>query len=281
MFITKNIGTVIDKPEVMDTNRRTQALTCIADNYQSLLTLKDFVMKKLLALLLLTLSTLSHAETLMIAAGAGYKRPTVELARGYESTTGNKVEEFYGNMAQVLTQARQSGKVALVLGDLDFLQKTTDVSFSNFLPLGDGKLVLAYAKGKTLKNPQALLDSTFTRIALPDTRNAVYGKAAEEYLSKSALASQLKAKLLVVSTVPQVSAYLVSAEVDAGFINITDALSIKDKIGGFIEIDPQSYGSIKIVAGIIKGREADPATKAFAEYLRTPLAHSILEKHGL
>lgn len=237
-------------------------------------------MKKL-AFLLLTLSSLLHAETLMIAAGAGYKRPIAELARGYESASGNKVEEFYGNMAQVLAQARQSEKVALILGDLDFLQKTTDVSFSNFLPLGDGKLVLAYAKGKTLKNPQALRDSTFTRISLPDTRNAVYGKAAEEFLGKSGLASQLKNKLFVVSTVPQVSAYLLSGEVDAGFINITDALGIKDKIGGFIEIDPQSYGPIKIVGGVIKSREADPAVKAFAEYLRTPFARNILEKHGL
>lgn len=238
-------------------------------------------MKKLTLLLLLTLSTLLHAETLILAAGAGYKRPVTELVRNFESANNIKIEEFYGNMAQILTQSRQSGKVALILGDLDFLQKTTAVNFSSFIPLGNGKLVLAYAKGKNLKNPETLLDPAFERIALPDTKNAVYGKAAEEFLNKNGLADRIKNKLMVVSTVPQVSAYLISGEVDAGFINLTDALGIKDKIGGFITIDPQSYSTIKIVAGVVKDAEINPAVNAFTNYLNTAPARATLEKYGL
>lgn len=238
-------------------------------------------MKKLLCAFLLLFVTTLHAETFMLAAGAGYKRPVSELARQYEAASGNKVEEFYGNMAQVMTQVSQSGKVALILADLDFLQKTKEVEFAGFLPLGDGKLVLAYAKDKPLKSPEGLTDAAITRIAMPDQKNAIYGIATTEFLDKSGLASRIKGKLMVVATVPQVSAYLVSGDIDAGFINVTDALGIKDKIGGYLVIDPKTYGAIKIAGGIVKGWESKPAVKSFVEYLQTPAARVILDRHGL
>lgn len=238
-------------------------------------------MRKFWLWVFLLLSPLAYAETMMLAAGAGYKRPVSELARGYEAASGNKIEEFYGNMAQVMTQVHQSGKVAIILADQDFLQKAKNISFAGILPLGDGKLVLAYAKGKTLKNPEALAEAAFGRIATPDTQNAIYGKAAEEFLAHSGLAGRVKSKLLMVATVPQVSAYLVSGEVDAGFINLTDAMGIQDKIGGYIEIDPSSYSHIKIVGGIVKGWEDQAAVKGFVNYLQTAPAQSILKKNGL
>lgn len=238
-------------------------------------------MKKILFCFLLLFVTALHAETFMLAAVAGYKCPLDELARQYESRSSNKVESFYGNMAQVMTQVKQSGKVALILADLDFLQKTKAVEFAGFLPLGDGKLVLAYAKDKNLKSPEGLADGAITRIAMPDQKNAIYGIATSEFLEKSGLGHRIKSKLMVLATVPQVSAYLISDDVDAGFINLTDALGIKDKIGGYLEIDPKTYGEIKIAGGIVKGWESNAAVKSFAQYLQTPAAHAILKRHGL
>lgn len=88
-------------------------------------------MKTRLFLFLLFFSSILHAETRVMAAGAGYKRPVAELVRSYEKASGHKVEAFYGNMARVLAQARQSGKVSLILGDLDFLQKSTAIDFQS------------------------------------------------------------------------------------------------------------------------------------------------------
>ena len=236
---------------------------------------------KIVFVLLLALSSLLHAETLMIASGAGYKRPVSALARDYEAASGNKVEEFYGNMAQVIAQTRQSERVGLIVGDLAFLQNAKEIHFTGFVPLGAGKLVLAYAKGKSMQTPLTLADADYKRIAIPDSRNAIYGKAAEEFLETSGLAARVKDKLLMVATVPQVSAYLVSGEVDAGFINITDVMGIHDKIGGYLDIDPKSYTPIKIVGGIVEGWETKTEAKAFIDYLKTAPARNILEKNGL
>lgn len=84
-----------------------------------------------------------------------------------------------------------------------------------------------------------------------------------------------------VFTVPQVSAYLVSGDVDAGFIDITDAIGIRDQIGGYLEIDPQLYSPIQIVAGVLAGHEHEAAVKAWAEFLSSGTARTIMIRYGL
>lgn len=221
------------------------------------------------------------AETLLIGAGAGYKRPVSELSAAFEKKTGIRVEQIYGHMGGVISQAKQSGQVAVIFGDLSYLSKAEGIAFSKFLPLGDGRLVVAWPKGSDLKSPAALTEPRFARIAIPDTKSAIYGIAATEFIQRNNLAAALKDKLQVVATVPQVSAYLISGEVDAGFINLTEALGIKDKIGGYLELDQNYYNRIRIVGGVVEGFGEQPAVLQLQQFVETSEARSILEKHGL
>lgn len=220
-------------------------------------------------------------EALMVAAGAGYKRPVAELAGAFERKSGRRVEQFYGNMGQVLAQARQGGRVAVVFGDLAFLEKSTEVAFAGFLPVGEGRLVLAWPKGRELREAAEVADKRFSRIAVADVQHAVYGKAALEYLDSSGLRTAVADRLVMVATVPQVSSYLVTGEVDAGFLNLTEALAIRERIGGYLEIDRKLHSPIRIVGGLVKEFEADAGTKALVAFLGSAEAKAILEKHGL
>lgn len=232
-------------------------------------------------LAILPLHATLAAEPLAIAAGAGYKRPVVELAQAFERQAGIQVESFFGNMGQVMAQAVQSERVALVFGDQAFLDAAKQLRFERYLSAGKGRLVLAWPKGRSLSQAGDLTQPAFIRIALPDMRHAVYGKAAAEYLEHSGLGARVNDRLLTVATVPQVSAYLVSGEVDAGFINLTDAIGVRDRIGGFIEIDPALYGEIRIVAGVVEGRSQLSGVSELAAFLETPEAKAILARHGL
>jgi len=232
-------------------------------------------------LLMLSLYGSAFGESLLIAAGAGYKRPVAELAEAYEKKTGNKVEQIYGHMAGVVTQARQSGKVALIFGDLSYLEKVEGLSFSAFLPVGNGKLVVGWPTGKTLKSALDLADPRFARIAIPDPKAAIYGIAAMEFVRSANIEAAVKDRLQIVSTVPQVSAYLITGEIDAGLFNLTEALAIKDKIGGYVDVDQKYYSPIRIVAGVVKGFEDQGAVKALNDFLKTNEARSVLAKYGL
>ncbi len=86
----------------------------------------------------------------------------------------------------------------------------------------------------------------------------------------------------MVSTVPQVSAYLISGEVEAGFINLTDALYVKDRIGGYLTPDKTMYSPIRLVLGIMKGYEEKADTKRFVDFVKTnPKVKEIIKKAGM
>ncbi|KAF7600404.1 MAG: molybdate ABC transporter substrate-binding protein [Candidatus Dactylopiibacterium carminicum] len=224
----------------------------------------------------------AHAEpaTLLVAAGAGYKRPVEEIANGFEAGGKAHVERVYGHMGMVMTQARVSGKVAVVFGEQAVLEKDPNVRFEQLLPVGRGRLVLAWPKNRNYKGPQDLLAAGVERIGIPDMKQAIFGKAARESLTHAALFDRLEPRLITAPTVPQVAAWLQSGEIDAGFINLTEALGVLDKIGGYVELPQESYTPVNIAAGIVSGNSS-PALPAFADYLRTPAVQEIFKRYGL
>ena len=215
----------------------------------------------------------------IVVAAAGYKRPVLELIERYRALTGQTVVGGFGNMQQISAQAQASADVGLMLGDEAHLR---DLPFvASLTPLGVGKLVLAWPKGKAALSADAdLLAPGVGRIACPDAKKAIYGIAASEWMKNKGLAEALKPKLIEVATVPQVTSYLISAEVDAGFINLTDALGAGDKIGGYRVIE-SGYTTIRIVAGVIKGHENGAQVKGFLTFMNSPDAAAILKAYGM
>ena len=219
------------------------------------------------------------AGDLVVVAGAGYKRPVLDLIERYRATTGQNVVGGFGNMQQIAAQAQASSDVGLMLGDEAHLR---DLPFiASLTPLGVGKLVLAWPKGKAaLATDADLLVAGVGRIACPDAQKAIYGIAATEWMKNKGLFEMLKPKLIEMATLPQVTSYLISGEVDAGFVNITDAMGAGDKIGGYRVIE-SGYAPIRIVAGVIKGYEGNPQVKGFLTFMGSPEAAAILKSYGI
>ncbi len=239
--------------------------------------------KKPFFLVLILFSLFSQtlrAESITIAAGAGYKRPIVEIIRQYEQTNGQHIDAVFGNMQQIISQTRMSGKVSMIFGEKSFFDQS-GITFVKYYPVGEGRLVLAWRKGLHLKQIQDICENKITRVGIPDEKKAIYGHVAAEYLNNAGLANKVAVKLLVVSTVPQVSAYLVSGEIDAGFINVTDAIGIRDKIGGFVAADQLLYTPIHIQCGVIKGFEAQPEVQEFLQFLKSRESAAILQHYGI
>ena len=235
--------------------------------------------KTLLTLLLVFLALPALAEnTLLIASGAGYKTVVEALAVAYAKESGATVERIYGNMGQIVGQAQNSGKVDLVVGEDSFLRAST-LSLADATALGKGRLVMAWPMGKS--QPADLTSAKIGRIAIPDATLAIYGKAAMEYLSNSGQYEALKDKLVVVGTVPQVFTYLSTGEVDAGFLNLTQAMAVAKQLGGYIEMDEKFYKPIAIACIRLQTSPNSAAAKDFARFLQTEEARAILKAHGL
>lgn len=230
-------------------------------------------------LLLIAFAALAQAEPLTVASGAGYKRLVTELAAAYETKTGTKVELVFGNMGQVIAQAKASGKIQMIIGEQSFL-KQAGVPLASFTEMGRGALVVAWPKGKSFSALADLAKPEVKRVAMPDGAKAIYGIAGQEALRHAGLTDALKDKLLVVATVPQVMTYVVTGEVDAGLANLTDTLGQAGQIGGYFVVDQTLYSPISIGAGVLTGQQTPEAT-AFLGFLASPQGRELAHKHGL
>ena len=219
------------------------------------------------------------ADTLLLAAGAGYRKPVLELLQNFSQASGIGAEASFGNMKQIETQAQQNPDISFLIGDRVFLEPMQLAE--RYLPVGQGRLMLVVTRGQAIASLQELQEARFKRIALPDRTRAVYGKAAATCLKRLGLEQPLADKLLEVATVPQVSTYVATGEVDAGFINLTEALALGDRVGAQLEAPASCYDPIELSVGVLKGRANSAAARAFVDYLATPAARSVLERHGL
>jgi molybdate transport system substrate-binding protein len=227
------------------------------------------------------LASIASADTLTLGAGAGYKRMLEGVLKGYEQKTGRKVDQVYGHMGQIVMQTKASGSIGIIFGELSFL-KSSGLDFTDFKQLGQGVLVLAYGKNVRLESAEDLNKPEIQKIAIPDARQAIYGKAAFEFLQNAGLLEKIQNKIVTVATVPQVSSYLMSKDAEAGFINITDAIYIKDEIGGWVEVDKTRYSPIQLVIGVLKGFEAKPEIRQFLDFITTDHeTQEILKKAGI
>jgi len=233
----------------------------------------------LAVLLLFALVAVAQAEPLTVASGAGYKKLVTELAAAFESKTGKKTELIFGNMGQIVAQAKASGKVHMVIGEQSFFQQA-GLDLASFTELGRGTLVLAWPKGKPLVSLTDLTKPEVKRVAMPDPAKAIYGVAGKEALSRAGLAEKLGGKLVVVATVPQVTTYVITGEVDAGLTNLTDVMGLGEKIGGYLKVDQGLYAPISIGAGVLEGSQS-PEAAAFVTFLGSAQGRELARKHGL
>lgn len=224
----------------------------------------------------------SRDRDVMIASAAGYKKPMIDVLKSYKKRTGIEIDAVFGNMQMVAGQAEQSGEICCIIGDKKFLNKLgSKINFSSYYPIGKGILVLAFRKGILINKPEDLLSEQIQSLFMPQDGKAIYGIAGNEALKACGYDKQIAHKITRVATVPQVVSYLLTGEADAGFINLTEALSNKDKLGGYIIMPQNTYSEIVIVAGVIKGFENNTGTKQFLDFLQSKWAVKIFRAYGL
>ena len=219
------------------------------------------------------------ADAVLIAAMGGYRKPVLELVEAFRKETGFEAQAAFGHIKQIETQARQNPEVAFLIGDKNLLEPTG--LFSSFERLGMGRLVIVASKGKALSSVDDLKGPAFGRIAMAHRARTVFGGAAGVCMKRLNLADVLAPKLLEVEGVPQVGSYIVSGEVDAGFVNKTEALAIADRSGPSLEMPHTCYEAIEISLGTVKDRTLTAAQIRFQTFLQGEAARRIMVANGL
>ena len=228
-------------------------------------------------MLLLSLSGFSEENSeVYIVSAAGYKLPVSEVIALYEKeNAGKRINAVFGNMKVITTYVSQSDAVSLIIGDSSFIKKS-GIKLKDSVKIGEGKLLLVYQPDYTIGRVADLTSAEIKRIGIPDPKKAIYGKAAVELLKAEGIYEKIKDKLIILKTVPQVSSYLKSGDIDVGLINVTDFAKLKDLGLKSLEIDPALYSKIVIQAGLIHEQAID-----FLNFITSEESRYIFEKYGL
>ncbi|HCL78857.1 MAG TPA: molybdate ABC transporter substrate-binding protein [Synergistaceae bacterium] len=239
-------------------------------------------MKKLVLglLFLAVLPGLAFGEV-VVTTGAGYKNMVEKLAEAYRAE-GGAIEEMYGgNIGQMVMQIEQGSGATIIISDRESLESVSkEGAYDFYRDLGGTVLVLAWRKGLELKAPEDLEKAEVRSVCHPDPKAAIYGRAASRFLQSSGIGERVAGKLSVVATVPQVFAYLVSGDMDAGFLNRVMIQNGGDKLGGSMEI-AEGYPPLVMIAAVVKGHGDRPETKAFLDFLASDKGREILKKNGI
>ncbi len=235
--------------------------------------------KRTLTALSLIAFSFGALAAVTVTTGAGYVPMVEKLVEVCKNETAAPIEKsFGGNIGQMLEQV----KSVVVTDRTTLLKRKTPVKFSTMQTLGVSPLMLVWRKGVTITNPEDLAKDGVKRIAHPDPKAAVYGRAGTEWVASrpEAVKNALTPKLLGVAGVPQVMSYVLQGEVDAGFVNWQAAQKNRAKLGGVMAIN-EGYEPIEMVAAVVEGAEKDADVRKFLGCLASPKGKKVLEKAGV
>ena len=232
-------------------------------------------MKKIAFILALAASVSFCADQLIIAAGGGYKKPVSAVIENLKKE-GMDVAGSFANLGQLVIQSREN-KISFIVGDEAFLKKS-DLNITKFERIGRGTLVLVTPKNIKINDVSEI--EKFDKIAMPDPKKAIYGIRTNEFLQNAKM-DAVKDKILAVAGVPQVVAYVINGEVQAGFINSTEAVAKKDEFGSIIYIDESIYSPAYIGIARLSARSEQALCEKVMEEFKSDRSKEIFSKFGL
>ncbi len=232
-------------------------------------------MKKIAFILALAASVSFCADQLIIAAGGGYKKPVSAVIENLKKE-GMDVAGSFANLGQLVIQSREN-KISFIVGDEAFLKKS-DLNITKFERVGRGTLVLVTPKNIKINDVSEI--EKFDKIAMPDPKKAIYGIRTNEFLQNAKM-EPVKDKILAVAGVPQVVAYVINGEVQAGFINSTEAVAKKDEFGSIIYIDENLYSPAFIGIAMLSAYSDEALCEKVMEEFKSDRSKEIFSKFGL
>jgi molybdate transport system substrate-binding protein len=126
---------------------------------------------------------------------------------------------------------------------------------------------------------QDLLKADVKKVALGEPVAVPAGKYAKEVLTHLGIYDQVNAKAILAKDVRQVLTYVETADVDAGVVYTTDALS-SSKVKIVARAPEDSHDPVIYPVAVIKSTKNPAAAKAFEDFLSGPQARAIFEKYG-
>jgi molybdate transport system substrate-binding protein len=227
--------------------------------------------------------------TAVVAAASDLKFALDEVVESFRRETGIDVRVTYGSSGNFARQIAQgapyelflSADEAYVLGLADLGQMRDRGTLYAI-----GRIALyAPTDSPLLPDPalanlaRRLRDGSSGRIAIANPEHAPYGRAAEEALRTLGLWEAIATHLVLGENAAQAAQFAASGNADGGIVAYSLALAPPLRKRGRFALLPEQLHSPLRQRMALTSRSSGEARQLY-EYLQTPAARAILERHG-
>ncbi len=220
---------------------------------------------------------------LVVFAAASAGDALEQIKAGFEKQSDMPVRINVGSSAALAAQIAQGAEADLFLSASE--EWAADLNARHLVVhrrnlLGNALVLVVPADSRlAISGPADLLAPDVAHVALADPETVPAGKYAKAALTALGLWDKLKDKIVPGGDVRQTLVYVERGEAEAGIVYATDAAA-SSGVKNVHTFDPVLTRPILYSLMAIKTRQFNPVARSFFDYLGSPAATEIFEKHG-
>ncbi len=239
---------------------------------------------RLLSLVFALSADVLAEEHILVAVATNFTEVAERLQGEFENDTAYRVGVVSGSSGKLYAQIIQGAPFDILLSadqgrPSNLVRRGVALRNSQFT-YAIGRLALWSADPDLLGEGgrSALHRGNFRKLALANPDLAPYGRAAFQALKSFGLHDVLRDKLVMGENVGQAYAMIATQNADLGFVALSQLVSPRSQIEGSRWMVPaHHYAPVRQDAVLLNDRVA---TRAFADYLRSPKSREIIRSFG-
>lgn len=244
-------------------------------------------MKKLSAMIVMCLAAaIVQAAELRVAVAANFTAPAQQIADEFERRTGHKAVLAFGASGKFYAQIVNGAPFDVFLSADEStpakLEKDGLALAGSRFTYAVGTLVLWSAKPDLVDAKGEILKSgRFNKLAVANPKTAPYGAAAIETLSRLKLLDAVQPKFVQGENISQTFQFASTGNAELGFVALSQVFKDRKLTSGSAWIVPESlHAPIYQDAVLLDKGKANPAARAFLDFLKSPYAHAVITAYG-
>jgi molybdate transport system substrate-binding protein len=244
-----------------------------------------FVAVAMLMFISSLVATRAGAETIRVAVAISLREAGTEIAKAYETSSGEKVSLVFGSSGQLAGQIKNGAEVDVFVSaasqQVDELVKDGLADATTRRDIASNTLVLIVpADAKNAPATFADLGSARGKVATGEPVTVPAGRYAEQVFTSLKLTDRLRGRLVYGTNVRQVLAYVERGEVAAGVVYATDAAQSGEKVRVAATADPATHEPVVYPGVIVTATKRRAAAERFLAHLQSPDAKKVLRDKG-
>lgn len=239
---------------------------------------------RLLALLLTTsfVAPSVSADEIRVAVAANFRHAIEDLVPRFEAVTDHEVTLIFGSTGKHFAQIQNGAPFDVFLAADDRRPRMLEednlvISGSRFV-YAIGKLVLWSSEQDGAVDAERLSAGDFRFLAIANPILAPYGRAARQALAKLGVWEAVFPRIVQGENIAQTYQFVVSGNADLGLVALAQIrIPGIGNSGSSWEVPRTYYDPIIQQAALLTN---SPATRAFAEFLRSDEALAVIRSYG-